>query len=302
MTTILKIGSRKSRLAIWQSEFIAQRLRDAHPSLQVQIVTMDTLGDLRRDVPLPAIGAKGLFTAELEEALLTDQIDLAVHSLKDLPSQLPPGLIYGGSPTRAAPTDSLISTAAQTLDDLPKGATIATGSRRRQAQLLNFRPDLQLVDLRGNIDTRLKKLVDNNYDGIIMATAALERLEITDQLTTELPPERFIPAVGQGAIGIEIRQGREDIEALLKPIIDPVTSAATRAERLFMSLLDGGCSVALGGYCHPGSGGWSFHGWASSADGQQALIDTASGSDPDELARNMAQDFIARGAQEFLRS
>lgn len=299
---ILKIGSRKSRLAIWQSELIAQRLQDAHPGLKTQIVTMDTLGDQRRDIPLPAIGAKGLFTAELEEALLSDQIDLAVHSLKDLPSQLPDGLIFAGSPKRAAPTDSLITTRFNSLEDLPQGATIATGSRRRRAQLLHFRPDLQFVDLRGNIGTRLKKLVDLGYDGIIMATAALDRLQITDQLTVELPPEKFVPAVGQGAIGVEIRQGRADVEKLLHPIFDPETVAAVRAERHFMSLLDGGCSVALGAYCQRTDDHWTFHGWASSSDGKQALIDSTRGPDPNTLANQMAKDFLSRGANEILRS
>lgn len=298
----LKIGSRKSRLAIWQSEYIAQLLRDAHDGIEVEIVTMDTLGDKRRDVPMPAIGAKALFTAELEVALLAGDIDLAVHSLKDLPSNLPEGLCYAGSPKRAAPSDSFISTRWADFDDLPQGATVATGSQRRRAQILCKRPDLNLPDLRGNIGTRLQKLEDHGYDGIIMATAALERLEMTDRITTELLPPHFVPAVGQGAVGVEISAHRQDVDELLMPIFDEMTMKAVRAERAFMRMLEGGCSVALGAYCTPADEGWIFYGWVSSGDGQRVLTESKSGPDARILATDMAKDFLSRDARSILRS
>lgn len=299
----LEIGSRKSKLAMWQSERVAEELRRAHPDLKIEIVTMDTLGDRRGDEPLPEIGAKGLFTAELEQALLTDEIDLAVHSLKDLPSRLPDGLCYRGSLKRAAPTDALLSTKWEGLDALPEGATIATGSQRRRAQLLHHRPDLRMKNLRGNIGTRLRKLEERGYDAIIMATAALQRLEMTDRITTELDPERFVPAVGQGAIGIEIREGRHEIIELLEPVIDGDTVRAVTAERIFMRRLEGGCSVALGAYCRrDGPDSWTFFGWASSSDGQTAIHQTSSGPDPDELARAMVDDFLAQNVRTILDS
>lgn len=298
----LEIGSRKSSLAMWQSEWIAELLKRTHPGLDVDIVGMDTLGDRRGDEPLPDIGAKGLFTAELERALLEDDIDLAVHSLKDLPSRLPKGLVYAGSPTRGTPTDSFVSARWKSFDDVPDDATIATGSLRRRAQLLHRRDNLELVNLRGNIGTRLEKLDDHRYDGIIMATIALERLEMTDRITTELPPDRHVPAVAQGAIGVEIREGRDDVERLLEPVFDEETVDATRAERAFMRRLEGGCSVPLGGYCRRRDGDWVFNGWASSGDGQRVLRDETTGPDPMALAEEMAEDFIDRGAREILDS
>lgn len=298
----VKIGSRKSQLALWQTNRVADLLRQAHQDLEVEIVTMLTTGDRRSDEPLPSIGAKGLFTAELERALLDDAIDLAVHSLKDLPSELPQGLRYAGSPARGAATDALISTRWTSLSDLPKGATVATGSQRRRSQLLHHRPDLEMTNLRGNIGTRLEKLESQGHDAIIMATAALQRLEMPEQVTMELMPPAFVPAVGQGAIGIEVRKGREDIDALLAPIMDDTTMQAVTAERCFMGQLDGGCSVALGAYCHRADEQWVFHGWASSQDGGQVLHEQMQGTDPLALANEMAQDFIARGAQEILNS
>ncbi len=299
----LKLGSRTSNLAMWQSRRVADAIAKAHDDVSVEIIGMETTGDRRGDVPLPSIGAKGLFTAELEQALLDDRIDLAVHSLKDLPSSLPEGLQYAGSLKRANPTDAFISTRWDTLDDVPADGRIATGSQRRRAQLLHHYPGFQLVDLRGNIETRLRKLEDQGHDGIIMATAALHRLELDDQVTQPLEPSRYVPAVAQGAIGVETRIGRRDIDDLLAPIWDGETVTAVRAERHFMRRLDGGCSVALGGYCHRHPDGqWAFHGWASSTDGQQVLHDSLQGDDPAQLAQTMAQSFIDRGAQDLLHS
>ncbi len=298
----LKIGSRKSKLALWQTHRVADLLKQAHPDLEVEVVTMLTTGDRRTDEPLPSIGAKGLFTAELEEGLLDDSLDLAVHSLKDLPSSLPDGLCFAGSPKRAAPTDAFISTQWDSIDDLPEGARVATGSQRRRSQLLHRRPDLEMTNLRGNIHTRLRKLDELGHDAIIMATAALHRLEMSERITTELPAADHVPAIGQGAMGIETRQGRDDVVELLAPIFDETTVRAVTAERKFMGHLDGGCSVALGAYCRRAGDQWAFYGWASSTDGQQVLCEHTTGADPDRLADEMALDFLDRGARDILTS
>ncbi len=299
----ISLGSRSSTLALWQTHRVADLLREAHPGLDVEIVTMETLGDRRQDVPMPKIGAKGLFTAELEEALAIDEIDIAVHSLKDLPSQLPEGLQFAGSPGRAAPTDAFLSTRHQSLTSLPEGARVATGSQRRRAQLLHLRPDLDLVDLRGNIGTRLKKLETEGHDGIIMATAALHRLELHHRITEELHPHTFVPAVGQGAIGLETRIGRDDISALLAPILHGPTNAAVRAERHFMAHLEGGCSVALGAHCHPNDDGtWTFAAWTGSQDGQRVLKALETGPDPAQLATHLTDRFLRDGARDILHS
>ncbi|WP_158542334.1 hydroxymethylbilane synthase [Lujinxingia litoralis] len=300
----LKLGSRKSALALWQTHHVADLLRAAHPGLSVEIVTMDTLGDQRTDVPLPSIGAKGLFTAELEEALATDAVDLAVHSLKDLPSTLPPGMRFAGAPKRASALDAFISTRYASFDQVPDGATIATGSQRRKAQLLHRRPNLNFADLRGNIGTRLEKLERQGFDGIIMAHAALERLEMDERVTSLLPPAEYVPAVGQGAIGLEAREGREEIDAILAPILDAPTMQAVTAERIFMRRLEGGCSVALGAYCVPADtpGQWTFHAWVSSPDGRQCLHEARTGDDPNALAHALVDDFLEQGARSILRA
>ena len=296
----IKVGSRKSRLALWQTRRIAALLQDAHEDVSVDIVTMDTLGDKILDKALPEIGGKGLFTQELEAALLTDAIDLAVHSLKDLPTDLPDGLKYAGSPERGNPTDALISHKWDSLEAFPDDATIATGSRRRRAELLAQHPKMEFRDLRGNIGTRLQKLEDNGWDGIVMATVALERLQMQHVATIELDPSIYVPAVSQGALGIETREGRDDIDDILAPILHHETVDAVTAERIFLNRLEGGCSVPLGAYCRPVDDGWEFRGWVGSLDGSEVLHEVARGSDPNELAHDMVADFIDRGAREIL--
>jgi hydroxymethylbilane synthase len=299
MTTI-RLGSRKSRLALWQTERIARMIRDAHPGVQTEIVTMDTTGDKIRDRPMPKIGVKGLFTKELEEALLADEVDIAVHSLKDLPTSLPPGLKYAGSPGRAAPTDALISPKWSGVSELPDGAVIATGSVRRRAQLAAANATFEFRELRGNIDTRLRKLEENGWDAIIMATAALHRLERPELVSEELDVDHFVPAVGQGAIGLETREGRDDVDAIVAPLLDHEVVTAVTAERLFMKRLEGGCSVSLGAYCRRDSDHWSFRGWVSSTDGTKVILDATNGADPLALAESMVDDFVARGARDVL--
>ena len=281
---LLRLGTRRSALALYQSRLIARLLERAHEGrVRVELVEIDTRGDKIRDVPLPEIGGKGLFTYEIEQGLLDDSIDLAVHSLKDLPSDLGPGLLWAGSPRRADPTDALVSLKWDGLDQIPAGATIATGSVRRRAQLLATRPDLEFVDLRGNIDTRLQKLEDHGWAAIIMASAALDRLECPERITERLDPRRMVPAVSQGAIGLEIREGRDDVMALLGPIIDAETTLATRAERAFMALLEGGCSAPVAAHCRRDERApdtWEFHGWIGRPDGREIMTEARHSQDP----------------------
>lgn len=296
----IRIASRKSPLALWQTELVAELLQGAHDGLRTEIVTMQTTGDKVRDKPLPEIGGKGLFTKELEDALLTDEVDLAVHSLKDLPSTLPDGLKYGGSPERAAATDALISPRWKSLEELPDDAVIATGSVRRRAQLLAYKPSFRFEQLRGSIDTRLRKLKENGWDAIVMATAALHRLQRPELIAFELPASEFVPAVAQGAIGVEVREGRPEIEGLLADVMHAQTVTAVLGERQFMKRLEGGCSVPVAAYCTRADGQWRFSGWVSSLDGQTVLHETVHGDDPIRLADAMADRFIERGASEIL--
>ncbi len=299
MIETLRIVSRKSPLAMWQTNLVADLLRTAH-GIETQIVAMDTTGDKIRDKPLPEIGAKGLFTLELEQALLAGDAELAVHSLKDLPSTLPDGLAYGGSPERAAPTDCLVSPRWTSFEELPDDAVIATGSVRRRAQLLSYKPALRFEELRGNIDTRLRKLEERGWDAIVMATAALHRLDRGDLVAAELPADRFVPAVSQGAIGLEIRADREDVAALVRAISHGATVDAVHGERRFMARLEGGCSVPVAAHCVAVADGWRLSGWVGSLDGRRVIHDSATGSDPVELAEQLADDFLARGAAEIL--
>jgi len=297
----IKVGSRTSTLARWQTDRVIDLVEEAHPGLDVEFVGMKTRGDEDRDRSVPEIGGKGLFTRRLEEALLDDEIDLAVHSLKDLPTELPDGLVYAGSPERGSPRDAFVSHRWETLDELPEEAVVATGSRRRRAQLRRRRPDVQFRDLRGNIGTRLDKLREHGWDGLVMAAVALERLGRTEVVAETLDPSDFVPAVGQGAIGVEIREARDDVRALLEPIFDPRTVEACRAERIFLHKLEGGCTVPIGGYARCTDESWEFHGWVGNVSGQTVIEDRTLGDDPAESARDMADAFIRQGAREILR-
>lgn len=296
----LRLASRKSKLALWQTNKVAALIRERHPDVTTEVVTMDTTGDKDRDTPLPKIGAKGLFTKELEEALLRDEVDLAVHSLKDLPTSLPEGLAFAGAPLRAAPTDCLVSTKWNSFEELPDDATIATGSVRRRAQLWHQRPGFHFEELRGNIDTRLRKLDENGWDAIVMATAALRRMGRDELIACELPPETFVPAVSQGAIGIEIREARDDVSEVLSDVFETETMTAVAGERQFMRRLEGGCSVPVAAYCRRAGDVWQFHGWVGSLDGKRVLHEVVEGPDPVAMADAMADDFIERGAREIL--
>ena len=301
MSSII-IGSRGSSLALQQSHHIRNLLQSAHPHLGVEIKTIQSLGDNQQETPLPEIGAKGLFTAEIESELLSQKIDLAVHSLKDLPSTLPDGLKYIGSPKREDARDVFISHKWRSLEDAPVKSIIASGSTRRKAQFLEVRSDFEFRDLRGNIETRLNKLKTEGWDGIIMAAAALHRLNMSDQITRYLDPLQFVPAVGQGAIGLEIKQGREELEKLVDSIIDIETTQCCQAERLFLSRLEGGCSSAIGCWGRMENRRFLITGYAAASNGSKVVRKSLKGmpADSDQLALQLAEDFERAGAKELL--
>ena len=301
MSSII-IGSRGSSLALQQSHHIRNLLQSAHPHLGVEIKTIKSLGDNQQEKPLPEIGAKGLFTAEIESELLSQKIDLAVHSLKDLPSTLPNGLKYVGSPKREDARDVFISHRWRSLEDVPAKSIIASGSTRRKAQFLEVRSDLKFCDLRGNIETRLNKLKTEGWDGIIMAAAALHRLNMSDQITRYLDPLQFVPAVGQGAIGLEIKQGREKLEKLVDSIIDIESTQCCHAERLFLSRLEGGCSSAIGCWGRMENRRFLITGYAAASNGSKVVRKSLKGmpADSDQLTLQLAEDFERAGAKELL--
>lgn len=243
------VGTRGSPLARWQTEYVRRLLHDAWPVLHSTTRQVVTTGDQVLDLPLPLIGGKGLFTAELEAALRSGTIDLAVHSLKDLPTDLPPDLPIGAVPPRVDAADVIVSRAGYTMDSLPKGATVGTSSRRRAAQLLHYRPDLVLADIRGTLETRIRKALDpaGPYSAIMLAHAGLERMGYTGLITELLAHERMLPAPGQGALGVQCRDDHE-IHALVAPINHAATALAVAAERAFLHGLGGGCAVPIGAY------------------------------------------------------
>jgi len=244
----VRIATRGSRLALWQAKHIASRIRCLHPDYAIHLEVIKTQGDNILDVPLAKLGGKGLFVKEIEEALLNGNADLAVHSMKDMPMELPKGLVLACIPERAEACDSLLSLRYSSLAQLPQDAHVGTSSLRRQAQLLHLRPDLRISSLRGNVDTRLRKLHEGQFDAIVLATAGLKRLELQAPHMSLLEPPAFLPAVGQGALGIECRADRQDIIELLAPLEHRATRICVEAERAFLAGLNGGCQVPIAGH------------------------------------------------------
>ena len=278
----LILGTRGSKLALAQSNWVADALRVAHPELDVEIKVIQTRGDATQaaNVPLASFGEKGIFAKELESALLAGEIDLAVHSMKDLEHTLPDGLIIAAVPKREDPRDALVGS---TLDALPQGARVGTGSVRRRALLLSRRPDLQLLEIRGNVDTRLRKFREGQYDAICLAVAGLNRLGLQDNITEFLDPEWFTPDPGQGAIAIETRLGDRRVRDYLLPIDDPASSAATAVERAFLRAMGGGCKTPLGALSAETSYNCQSWGMAASPDGTTILRSYRWPDDPETL-------------------
>jgi len=241
----IRIGTRSSRLARWQAGWVAERLRGLHPGLQVDLVEITTRGDRDRATPLAAIGVVGLFTKEIQRALRDGSVDVAVHSLKDLPTQGPAELILAAVPAREDVADALIAPVNQTLEALPRAARVGTGSPRRRAQLLFLRPDLEVVTLRGNVETRLNHALQARLDAVVLAWAGLRRLGLERHVTQRLGPPAFLPAVGQGALGIECRRDDASVLKLFEPLDNPATRRAVRAERTALAELEGGCTLPI---------------------------------------------------------
>lgn len=314
------IGTRGSDLALWQSEQVAGMLRAAHPDLEVELRVIETKGDRVLDVALSRIGDKGLFTKELENALLSGEADIAVHSLKDLQTEIPEGLSLACITERAEPEDALVAPAGTTIASLPEGGTVATGSLRRRAQLLALRPDLQIVDVRGNVGTRLGKYRENGWDGMILARAGLVRLGLEDEIAEVIDPETMVPAVGQGALGIEIREGDQGVSHLLRAIEHRPTHITSEAERAFLRHLEGGCQAPIGAYAtlraaegdedregYPVRYSIELHGLIASLDGTTIFRDSISrliSDNPDEadsIGIELADRMLAEGGRGVLR-
>lgn len=300
----LKIATRQSPLALWQAEHIRARLQELHADLQVELVTFVTQGDKILDTPLAKIGGKGLFVKELEAALLDGRADLAVHSMKDVPMALPEGLSLAVICEREDPLDAFVSNSYTSFDELPQGAKVGTSSLRRKSQILKARPDLEIIDLRGNVGTRLSKLDAGNYDAIILASAGLKRLGLADRIRHTLKPAVSLPAVGQGALGLECRDRDQAVLDLILPLLHAETDACVRAERAFNTYLEGGCQVPIAGYATLQDGKIAIEGRVGSVDGTTLLKAELQGevNQAEQLGVALAQNLLAQGAGDLLKA
>lgn len=298
----LVIGTRASKLALWQAEHIAGLIRRQHPAVTVELKHVVTTGDKILDVPLANIGGKGLFTKELEVAMLQGDIDLAVHSLKDMPTELPEGLMLAAITERHDPGDALVSTKYKSFTELPQGARVGTSSLRRKAQLLHARPDLVIESLRGNLDTRLRKLDEGHFDAIILAAAGLKRLGWEERIAEILPESLCLPAVGQGALAIESRQGDEAVNSLLAFLHDEPTYQAIAAERAFLARVEGGCQVPVGVKGTLASSELLLEAVIASLDGKTVIRRKVTGTTaaPEKLGVLLAEEMLAAGGAEIL--
>ncbi len=296
----LRIGSRGSQLALWQANHIAALLRARGHQVAIEII--HTTGDKITDVALAKVGTKGMFTKEIEDALAAGRVDLAVHSLKDLPTELPLGFEIAAITEREDPRDAFCSRHFAKIEDLPRKARVGTSSLRRQAQLKALRPDLDIHPLRGNVDTRLRKLEQGEYDAIILAAAGLKRLGKTDLIKQIIPAEIMCPAAGQGALGIEIRQGDAPTRELLRFLDDPEARAATTCERALLNRLGGGCQVPIGAFAEMRHARLHLDSIVADPEGARLLRDSRDGDDPEKLGDDAGSALLARGGDEILEA
>lgn len=300
---LLRIATRGSQLALWQAEYVKARLEAAHENLQVELNIMKTRGDKILDVPLAKVGGKGLFVKELETALLEKRADIAVHSMKDVPMEFPEGLGLAVICEREQPTDAFVSNTYSSFDSLPQGACVGTSSLRRQCHIRNLRPDLNIEFLRGNVNTRLAKLDDGQFDAIILATAGLKRLGMGDRITEQLSIKQSLPAAGQGAVGVECRVDDEETLALLSVLHDEDTTICVTAERAMNRHLNGGCQVPIAGFAVLEEGGQVYlQGMVANPDGDEVLRAEKRGSvsDAEQIGIDVAEELLAQGAQSIL--
>jgi len=300
--TLIVIGSRGSKLAMTQTEWVRDQIRSHRPDLEFHIKKISTSGDKITDVPLAKVGGKGLFTKEIENELLSGDVDLAVHSMKDLPTELPQGLRIGAAPKREDARDVLVSRNNMKFKDLPENAVIGTCSLRRRSQLLAVRPELQVADLRGNLDTRLRKIAEGKFDAVVLAAAGINRLGRPEVIADYLELDVLIPAVGQGALCIEIREKNPFVEKLLEPLRHRETELAVRAERALMRELEGGCQVPVGGHARIEDGALALYGVVGSLYGDRIIRaqDAGDPQQPEELGRHVANKLLMMGAKEIL--
>jgi hydroxymethylbilane synthase len=299
---VLRIATRQSPLALWQAHYVKDRLMACHPGLQVELVPMVTRGDVILDTPLAKVGGKGLFVKELELALLEDRADIAVHSMKDVPVEFPPGLGLTTICERDDPRDAFVSNHFDSIDALPAGSVVGTSSLRRQCQLAADRPDLVIRSLRGNVGTRLGKLDNGDYDAIILAVAGLKRLGLEDRIREALSPEQSLPAVGQGAVGIECRLDDAHTRTLLSPLNHADTAVRVCAERAMNTRLEGGCQVPIGSYAELSHGEIWLRALVGAPDGSRMVRGERRGpaEDAKELGISLAEELLNNGAREIL--
>jgi hydroxymethylbilane synthase len=298
---LIRLGSRGSKLALWQAEFIQFEI-ERKTGRKVEITRIRTTGDMILDVPLARVGGKGLFVKEIEEALLTGRIDLAVHSMKDVPTDLPDGLEIVAITRREDPRDAFLSVKYRRFEDLPQGARVGTSSLRRQTQLLGIRPDLSIETLRGNLDTRIRKMEEGRFDAILLAAAGLRRLGWEAKITQYLPEEMSLPAIGQGALGIEIRSEDPDTREAVSFLNDRDTAFAVRAERGFLKRLEGGCQVPIASHGRTEGDNIFLQGMVGRPDGSEIIRGSATGSvsGPEALGVALAEQLLERGARRIL--
>ena len=303
MSRLIRLGSRGSQLALWQSRWVKERLQEADPSLRMEITVIKTTGDKIVGTPLSKIGDKGLFTKELDRALLSGNIDLAVHSLKDVPTELPAGLGIAAVTERWDARDALISRGSSSIAALPQGAAVATGSLRRRAQLLHLRPDLKIIDLRGNLNTRFRKFDESDWNAMILAVAGVERLGWGERISAKIPTTEILPAVGQGSFALISRDDDAPLLAKLRRLNHTPSEIAARAERAFLRELEGGCQVPIGALAEVHDNELAFFGCLGDLGGKELLRERLSGgtSEPEKLGRVIAQRLLKRGGREILK-
>ena len=296
------IGTRSSKLALWQADYVMECLQKKYPELHVEKKLMTTKGDKILDAPLAKIGGKGLFTKELEQDMLAGGIDIAVHSLKDMPTEVPDGLIITAITKRCDPGDAFVSNKVASLAELPQGAVVGTSSLRRKAQLLHARPDLEIRDLRGNVNTRLRKLDAGEYDAAVLAVAGLRRLGFGGRITEVLPKSMILPAVGQGALAIEAREADAETRELVAFLNDEATVACAKAERAFLARVEGGCQVPVGVYATPEDGGLHVEAVIASLDGRRLYRDHVSRQvkDAEPLGTRLADKLLDMGGIDIM--
>ena len=299
---MLKIATRKSPLALWQAEFVKSKLETIYPDLKVELVKMTTQGDQILNSPLSKIGGKSLFIKELEVGIMEGRADIAVHSMKDIPYELPQGFEIGAILERESPFDAFVSNDFNSIQDLPVGARLGSCSLRRIVQVKALRPDLEILDLRGNVNTRLKKLDDGEYDAIILACSGLARLGFDNRIKQDLSPDDSLPAVGQGALGIEIEANDHEISSLIKPLIHKKTQIEVSAERALNATLQGGCSVAIGAFASSEDSKLTLSGMVGNVDSGEIIRvqETGETSKPIDLGIRAAKKLLSLGARELL--